>query len=282
MRRFVSGITLTVLTVAGLAIVPSAHAAVGGGVFSIRCAFSHSAQVDPIVAPGRLGTLSAHQHDFFGAQATSSDSTLVSMQSSGTSCPLSADTAGYWVPSLYKQGRKVLPRSMFAYYRSPVGVIVTPFPSDLRMIAGADTRFPPAPDRPQRGLSWACSDSGPFSAQPLNCGTRKLKAHVHFPECWNGYLDAFDHRAHMAYASGRKCPASHPTLLPKLSIHVTYDLNDGRGATLSSDMGAPGGTQLHADFWNSWNQGILEFIVAACLNTGKSCKQRTDSNLARI
>lgn len=282
MRKFVSGITLTVLTVAGLAIVPSAHAAVGGGVFSIRCAFSHSAQVDPIVAPGRVGTLSSHRHDFFGAQSTRSDSTLQSMQSGGTSCALSGDTAGYWVPSLSKQGRTVLPRAMFAYYRSPDGAIVAPFPADLRIIAGADTRSPLAPNRPQRGLSWACSESGPFSSQPLDCGTRKLKAHVQFPDCWNGYLDAFDHRAHMAYASGRKCPASHPILLPKLSLHITYDINDGRGATLSSDMGAPAGTQLHADFWNTWNQATLDFLVAACLNTGRSCKRMSDSNLGNI
>jgi uncharacterized protein DUF1996 len=281
-RKLVAGIMVMALTVAILAIGTSAHAAVGGGVFSVKCAFSHTAQVDPIVAPGPAGTPSAHEHDFFGAQATNSDSTLLSMQSSGTSCPLSADTAGYWVPSLSKQGRKVLPRAMFAYYRSPSGAIVTAFPPDLRMIAGADTRASLAPNRPQRGLSWACSESGPFSPQPMNCGSRKLKMHVQFPDCWNGYIDAFDHRAHMAYASGRRCPASHPTLLPKLSIHVTYDISDGRGATLSSDMGAPAGTQMHADFWNTWNQGILEFLVAACLNTGKTCKQRTDSNLVRI
>ena len=281
MRKFVAGITLTILTTAGLVIGPAAHAAVGGGVFSVRCSLSHTAQVDPIVAPG-MGKLSAHEHDFFGSRSTRSDSTLLSMQSGGTSCPLSADTAGYWVPSLYKAGRKVQPRTLFAYYRAPDGAMVTAFPSDLRMIAGMDTRTPPAPSRPQRSLSWACSESGPFSSQPMDCGSRKLKANVHFPDCWNGYIDAFDHRAHMAYASGRKCPTSHPILVPRLSIHVTFDINDGRGATLSSDMGAPGGTQLHADYWNTWNQGLLEFLVASCLNVGKSCKQVTDSNLGNL
>lgn len=86
----------------------------------------------------------------------------------------------------------------------------------------------------------------------------------------------------MTYSSGRRCPTSHPVLLPRLTMHVTFDLNDGRGATLASDGGAPGGTQLHADFWNTWNQGVLEFLVNACLNTGRSCKRMSDGNLGDI
>jgi len=283
MRRFVAGVTFMLLALAGLVVAPNpARAAVGGGVFSIKCTFSHSAQVDPIVAHGPIGTLSDHEHDFFAARTVNSDSTLDSMRGGGTTCPLSADTAGYWIPSLYKNGQKVQPRHIFVYYRSPSDVLVTPFPEDLRIIAGGDTRFPPAPTRPQLSLSWACSDSAPFFTQPPNCGSLKLKAHVHFPNCWDGNIDSADHRSHMAYSTGKKCPASHPVLLPRLSLHITFDISDGRGATLSSDHSEPGGTQLHADFWNAWDQEILELLVTRCLNTGRSCTQMTDQKLASI
>ncbi len=284
MRRFVASITLMLLALAGLVVAPNpARAAVGGGVFSVKCTFSHSAQVDPIVVPGPPGTPSDHEHDFFAARTVNSDSTLVSMRGAGTTCPLSADTAGYWIPSLYKGGQKVQPLYMFVYYRSPSGVLVPPFPEDLRVIAGGDTRFPPAPTRPQLSLSWACSDSAPFSVQPPNCGSKKLKAHVHFPNCWDGInTDVADHRAHLTYSTGKTCPASHPVLLPRLSMHITYAISDGTGATLTSDHAEPAGTQLHADFWNAWDQQILELLVTKCLNTGKSCTQMTDQKLANL
>ena len=250
-------------------------------MISIRCGFSHSAQVDPIVAPGPPGTLSDHEHDFLAARTVSSDSTFDSMRIGGTTCPLSADTAGYWVPSLYKNGQKIQPKHMLVYYRAPAGALVRAFPSDLRVIAGGDTRTPPAPTRKQLSLSWACSDSAPFYTQPPNCGSNKLKAHVHFPDCWDGLtLDPGDHRSHLVYASGKICPSSHPVLLPRLSMHITYGISDGTGATLTSDHDQPNGTQLHADFWNTWDQSVLEFLVDRCLNAGKSCKQMTDQKLA--
>lgn len=273
--------TLTVLILAGVVMSPAmVRASVGGGVFSVKCDFSHSAQVDPIVAPGVAVTLSDHEHDFFAARSVSSDSTIDSMHFGGTTCPLSVDTAGYWIPSLYKNGQKVEPLYAFIYYRAPQDVAVTPFPADLRIIAGGDTRTPPAPSRPQLSLSWACSDSSPFFSRPSNCGSRKIKAHIHFPECWDGVnLDSANHRSHLAYASGRTCPSTHPVLLPRLSLHITYGIQNGTGATLSSDHAAPGGTQLHADFWNTWNQEFLEFLVVTCLNTGRSCRRMTDEKL---
>lgn len=281
MRASVARVTFTLLVLAGFLVVPSQVAvAVGGGVFSVKCVFSNSAQVDPIVAPGPAGTPSEHEHDFFAARNVNSDSTIDSMRFGGTSCPLSVDTAGYWVPSLYKNGVKVKPDFMYIYYRAPSNLAVTPFPADLRIIAGGDTRYPPAPTRPQLSLSWACSDSSPFFPQPPDCGSRKIKAHVHFPDCWDGVnLDSIDHRSHMAYATGKVCPSTHPIALPRLSMHITYSIKNGTGAVLSSDHDQPGGTQLHADFWNTWNQEFLEFLVVRCLNEGKSCKDMNDAKL---
>ena len=44
----------------------------------------------------------------------------------------------------------------------------------------------------------------------------------------------------------------------------------GRGGT-DEMMGMMHGMSLHADFWNTWNQTVLERTVADCLNAGDSC-----------
>jgi hypothetical protein len=272
------------LVTAPLTVAPPAGAALAAGVFSVRCVLSHTATVDPIVAPGPPGTPSAHEHAFFGSRTTDSDSTAASMRASATSCALSGDTAGYWVPSLYRDGVRIDAILIFAYYRGVKVTPVQPFPDDLRVVAGGDTRTPPAPLRPQLSLSWSCVDKGPYFTQPPTCEKQKIKAHVHFPDCWNGGgTDAADHRSHLAYsAKGGTCPASHPINLPKLSMHVTYNTRNGAGATLSSDGTQPGGTQLHADFWNTWDLPALSFLVDRCLNAKIQCLLMDDTKLAAM
>src|ERR671910_1253681 len=48
-----------------------------GANFVVRCGFSHSAQVDPIVDFGRTAH---HMHDFFGNRTTNATSTLESLR----------------------------------------------------------------------------------------------------------------------------------------------------------------------------------------------------------
>ena len=67
--------------------------AVGGGVVSIGCTFSHAAADDPIVFPAQPGA--AHMHNFLGNRSTDAFSTLDSLKAADTSCKLSADTAAY-------------------------------------------------------------------------------------------------------------------------------------------------------------------------------------------
>ena len=56
----------------------------------------------------------------------------------GTTCELSKDRAGYWVPSLVRpDGTVVEPMSAFAYYRAPAAIEderIRPFPRDFRLI----------------------------------------------------------------------------------------------------------------------------------------------------
>ena len=125
-----------------------------------------------------------------------------------------------------------------------------------------------------------------FPPTPPNCGSKQIKAHVHFPWCWDGVnLDTPDHRSHMAYGpNGRTCPATHPVVLPRITLHVTYGVKNGTGHMLASDhaFGLPAGTSLHADFWQTWDQPVLDFLVERCLRGGVSCKSMTDDKLASM
>jgi hypothetical protein len=93
-----------------------------------------------------------------------------------------------------------------------------------------------------------------------------LQLHVNFPDCWDGKrLDSLDHRSHMAYARGGRCPASHPVPVPALSIVYAYPermLEGSRAIGLSSGGQYSG----HADFINAWNEQALRTLVLGCLD----------------
>lgn len=254
----------------------------GGGVFSVlQCDLSHRKKDDPIVFPNQPGL--AHLHDFFGSTTTSAFSTYAEMLSSDTTCPLSNDTSGYWAPTLFdRNGQPVPPTGVNAYYRSPEGVAVNPYPKNLRIIAGGDT-FNPEDGGSQPAVSFSCKDSGPFFATPPDCTSvnSNVVAHIHFPDCLKiGAIDSPDHRSHMKYAS--KCPTGYEKV-PGLALHVRYATKNARGSRLSSDPpGATGGRSLHADFWNTWDQPALAFLVNRCLNGGRNCKVMTDASYAAM
>ena len=253
------------------------------GRFRVECLFSHRAQVDPIVKPGPKGTLSAHMHDFLGNTSTDSDSTYGSMLAAGTTCGLSTDTAGYWVPSLVgPDGAFVEPDRMIIYYRNrPIDYgTTTPFPPDFRMIAGGIGTYPHA--------YWTCEGQSDSSLEtraqtPPDCGTARLKLHVYFPSCWDGVnIDSTNHRSHVAYAfdesdgtstdiSDDMCPASHPVKIPQVHLRVIFPVSNGPQYRLSDGTLAP-----HADFWNTWNQAELERQVRDCLHAGVNCELLED------
>ncbi len=263
LRILISSIALIAM------LAPPAHAS--KGVFHVSCDFSHAQKDDPIVFPGQPGV--SHLHDFFGNVSTNASSSYRSMTRSGTTCSFSADTSGYWVPALLSpsgtvadpMGTVVEPKSMTAYYLAR-GDVQAP-PKDLRMVAGGDTHN-------LKIAGYACGEGNATSSVPMDCGSGWLKGVIAFPSCWDGkHLDSADHRSHMTYPTGRGCPRAFPVMLPKIVFHITYGIHDGRGYTLASDMmmGMRHGMSLHADFWNTWNQSVLEQQVSNCLNAGHSC-----------
>lgn len=254
---------ILISTVALIAVLsPPANAS--KGEFHVACELSHVTNDDPIVSPGQPGV--AHLHDFYGNASTGAFSTYRSMTRSGTTCGFSADTSGYWSPALVDpSGTAVEPTGITAYYFAR-GVVSAP-PKDLRIVAGGDTRN-------LKVSGYACGEGRPISSVPMNCRSDWLKGVIVFPSCWDGRnLDSRDHKSHMAYPTGRGCPNAYAVKIPKIVLHINYGIHDGRGYALASDamMGMDRGMSLHADFWNTWDQSVLEQQVSNCLNAGKSC-----------
>lgn len=240
------------------------------------CRYTRSAQVDPIVSPGRT---SSHLHDFFGT-APAAEATYDSLRASDTTCTLAEDTAGYWAPSLYTKnnnGRYVqrLPSRAHAYYtrRGSGDPPVQPFPPNLKMVAGNSDASPKS--QTTRVAWFDCGPgNGPWSppAQaPYLCPKdKKVRAHVRFPSCWDGTMPSAkgDDSAHMAYPTRNACPAGW-IKVPQIHLLISYSIQDGRGARLSSGGGPAVANSiytLHADYFHAWDQKAHSLLVDECLN----------------
>ena len=236
--------------------------------FIENCRFSHQAPDDPIVFPGKPGA--SHQHTFVGNRTTSASSTFGSLRSGGTTCMRADDTAAYWVPALYQGTNVVLPQAATIYYRRGTLAEVSPFPNNLRVIAGDAAATSP---QGMRVTSWSCGLASGMdrSATVPTCPDTRgsfLRLHIRFPECWDGRrLDSADHKSHMAYATRSGCPATHPVEVPQITQIYRYPTRGGEGFSLASG----GQYSAHADFVNAWKPGALRKLVDACLNALVHC-----------
>src|SRR4051794_1298633 len=156
-----SAATATVTTASGVVTHGSITTTENTVGWLLTCSLSHRLADDPITAPGQPG--GAHLHDFTGNASTSAASTLSSMEDSantasnatynsgavrpGTSCNqptfapgTSGDTAAYWRPVLYANGKPVTSTAKDQlYYRAKptFGTGFKPIPQDARLIVGA-------------------------------------------------------------------------------------------------------------------------------------------------
>jgi hypothetical protein len=233
------------------------------GYFAVACGFSHRNQDDPIVHPGHPGR--SHDHTYFGNTSTNANSTPASLRRAGrTTCRIPADTAAYWAPTLFRDGRVVEPLGAVVVYARRTSNAVDPFPRGLRMVAGNATA---RTAQSRRVTNWSCGFKGGVQTSTVpDCGIGKeaiLRLEVNFPDCWDGSrLDSPDHKSHMAYSEDGECPISHPVELPGISLLVYYPVSDGDDVELAS------GGQLsgHADFVNAWHQRTLAALVERYLN----------------
>jgi len=237
--------------------------------FISSCRFSHQNTDDPIVYPNEPGK--SHLHQFVGNDTTNAASTLSSLLAATTSCRRSGDTAAYWVPALLQGTTPVAPTGATIYYRRSTTKAVKPFPAGLKMIAGSSMA---TTAQSARVTYWNCGplvDVAGSSAIPTCPQGADLRLHVRFPSCWDGKsLDSSDHKSHMAYAIGRRCPKSHPVSVPAIELIMKYPVFDGPVFQLSSGGQYSG----HADFFNAWNQQELTRLVNSCLNAMRRCGTR--------
>jgi len=258
--------------------MPSA-AGDGVGAFRSVCEYSHMNFDDPLVYPGQPGR--SHLHVFFGNGGVTGNSTPDSIRTSGSaSCRGGiVNRTGYWVPAMIdtRTGAPIQPRDdIDIYYKFgyhlPLSLrgSVQPFPQGFRMIGG-DSKS----RTPQARMYYSChSGSGETSTIP-NCPGGELWQIVEFPQCWDGVnLDSPDHRSHVAYASGGRCPSGYPVILPEITYHVKYNVPPSGASSwrLSSDVdGAPAGSSGHGDWVNGWEQEVMNAFVARCVRAGMDC-----------
>ena len=255
--------------VVALATAPAASAASrhNGASFAVRCDFSHRAPDDPIVYPGRPGA--SHSHDFFGNTSTKYNSTYKSMRAAGTKCTRHRDTAAYWMPTVKWSGNTLNSDRAVFYYRagSKDHTKVKPFPANLKVITNSH-------------ITWRCGrtdNGGGTKHPPTRCRSGKLGVRIIFPDCSNGRINSANHRSHMAYSrriDGKvRCPSTHRIPVPVLTMNVTFPIPTTQGrVTLSSGRAST----MHADFWNTWDQKALSFLVKHCINGVPPSKRRPE------
>ena len=182
------------------------------------------------------------------------------------------------MPTLYQGTTAILPQGATIYYRRGTLAEVSPFPNNLRVIAGDATATSP---QGMRVTSWSCGLASGLdrSATVPTCPDTRgsfLRLHIRFPECWNGrQLDSADHKSHMAYATRAGCPSTHPVEVPQITQIYRYPTRGGEGFSLASG----GQYSAHADFVNAWKPGALRKLVDDCLNALVHCGRAASSKL---
>ena len=250
---------------------PISRADLIGVNFVENCRYSHEAPDDPIVFPGKPGA--SHQHTFVGNRSTNAFSSFGSLRSGTTTCMRRDDTAAYWVPALYQEATPILPQGATIYYRRGTLAEVSPFPHDLRVIAGDAAATAP---QGMRVTFWSCGVVGGVGRSETvpTCPDARgsfLRLHIRFPECWDGRrLDSADHKSHMAYAVRGQCPSTHPVEVPQITQIYRYPSRGGEGFSLDSG----GQFSAHADFVNAWKPHALRRLVDDCLNALVHCGRR--------
>jgi hypothetical protein len=81
----------------------------------------------------------------------------------------------------------------------------------------------------------------------------------------------------MAYSKGG-CPATHPIIIPGITITVNFKIDASTDTTkwrLASDNYAttsPGGYSGHADWVNGWDETFMKTFIDNCLNKKLDCQ----------
>jgi hypothetical protein len=259
---------------------PTASAAADTSkLISDTCRYSHEANDDPILLPGRSGAAMAH--DFFGNSTTSAISTAPGLVGGTTTCSTSDDASAYWTPVLYQNGQAITPTRNLIYWSGlhATAPTVSAPPVGLEMIAGDENARAP---QSTKVVAWRCAS--PMlqlaSATPVNCaGTNGLELRVTFPSCWDGTTLNGATQTNVAYPDGAHCPAGYPVRIPTVIFHVVYPITSDNGLTLSMGPDQQGSTDTaHGDFINGWNQDVLTGLIEGCAGSAHTCGHVTGAH----
>ena len=269
-----------------------------------RCGLAKTGSFDPIVFPGQPEPV-GHRHLFFGSTAISpTSSTPGQLQADSSTCRFQEGSNGakvfadgaiggnfssYWVPDLQVRngtwvGDKVDVNvtQLGAYYRKGASSIdrqnVKPFPSGLKMVIRDRNNS-------KTDVRWFCSgltegNNGIYRERPYDCdpttAQKYVSVRITFPQCGNGRLDSADHISHMVYAGENGCPNTHPREFVRLFITVKYDTSLGANSRLATTEPDPAHavsrTGFHADYFEAWKPGTLQFFVDRCIKAGINCR----------
>jgi hypothetical protein len=277
------------------------------GAFRFICGAGKLGYIDPIVNPG---SVSAHLHQFYGNDGITADSTYASLRASGTSTcnsdsagNYSANRSGYWMPAMLDgKGSVVKPDFVSIYYKMlptshprcaglPDGIgTCIKLPNGLKFIFGYDMV---TGKTPTGKLYYDCQGTGSlpgkytnFAAMVGKCPAgAQLGAIIEAPSCWDGKnLDTPNHRDHVAYTSDdsrgdgvKRCPATHPYLIPTFTLGAWYTMTAGDDLSLfslSSDAmhpELPKGTTFHADFFMAWDPAVHDMWWQNCISLMLNC-----------
>jgi hypothetical protein len=248
-------------------------------IITDTCRYSHEANNDPILDPGKSGQSMAH--DFFGNTATSATSTAADLVGGSTTCSTTDDASAYWTPVLYQDGVAVTPLRNLIYWARLDGTlpsVVAP-PSGLEMIAGDENASAP---QSTKVIDWRCASPAPQSVSdvPVNCpGTRGIELRITFPSCWNGTTLNGASQTNVVYPTGKECPTGYPVRIPTVVFHVVYPITSATGLTLSMGPRQQGSTDTaHGDFINGWNQSVLTGLIDGCAAPTRTCGHVTGAD----
>lgn len=248
--------------------------------FQANCSVSHTGDDDPIVYPNMPGA--SHNHTFMGNTSTDADSTLESLVAADdTTCLVPGDLSAYWMPTMYNGDEEVRPRGdQVIYYKSGIRdhTSVRPFPTGLRYVVGSPMQSAEEfIDHPGAVQGWECGDDYDNEDFPSRCAEgSQLNVRYQAPSCWDGrHLDSPDHQGHMAYPvvenNADVCPDSHPVAVPMIEFKMAFPAGSD---TANVRLASGAGYSFHYDFFNAWEEPVLDAMVGHCINQGLQCDPR--------
>lgn len=152
-------LSIVLMAVVTMMVAAPSAQAFPGGSFLITCSFVKFGSFDPLTG------MASHEHTFAGNLGVQMTSTKSQLLSQSTNCSDSKDHSAYWIPTFTKNGTKLTPYKVNAYY-----------------IRGGTDRvaFPDGYVVKSSNVRYACSNDSSGSWNPIDCGSGDAQFNVTF------------------------------------------------------------------------------------------------------